>query len=179
MHIVSIKTFSWMMSTSIACCVMIHCWALLGIGCTVVGGVVPCATVRGDLCCCGIMSSPLLAGILLLLLIIGTPLGMLFLVTYLCIHGVLLRACFDVGLQACMIGGASVMRRMVGIGVSLITLCSSSGTLCSALSVAVELGGVRIALILDWSSLISLWPLGVTPAMAISSANLSMSARKC
>ncbi len=118
-------------------------------------------------------------GIGLIFLIIGTSPGMLFLVTHLCVCGVFLRARFDVGLQACMIGGASVMRGMMSMGDSSFTLCSSSLTLCSTLSVAVELGGVRIALILDWSSLMNLRPVGVAPAMAVASANLSMSACKC
>jgi hypothetical protein len=125
------------------------------------------------------MSSPSLSGIELLLLIIGTPPGLLFLVTCQCIRGVFLSAHFDVGLRACMIGGAFVMRGMVSMGVSSITLCCSSLTLCSAICVALALGGVRIVLILDWSSLMSLYPLGVAPAMAVFSANLSVSARKC
>ncbi len=109
-HMVFIDTFSLMVSTLIACCVTIRCWALLGIVCTVVGKIVDCVIVRGDRCHCGIISSPSLSGIVLLLLIIGTPPGMLFLVTCLCIQGVFLSACFDMGLQACMIGGASMMR---------------------------------------------------------------------
>jgi hypothetical protein len=55
--------------------------ALLGIVCTVVGGIVGCVIVRGDLCCCGNISSLSLSGIVLLLLFIGTPPGVLFLVT--------------------------------------------------------------------------------------------------
>ncbi len=179
MHIVFIDTFSWVVSTLIACCATICCRALLGIGCTIVGGIVCCAIVCGDLCRCGIMSSPLLSGIVLSLLIIGTPPGVLFLVTCLCICGVFLSACFDVGLQACMIGGAFVMRGMVSMGVLTITLCCSSLTLWSAICVELASGGVRIVLILDWSSLMSLRPLGVVPAMAVFSANSSVSARKC
>jgi hypothetical protein len=102
------------------------------------------------------MSSPLFAGIVLLLLIIETLPGVLFLVTRLCIRGVFLMAHLDVELRVCMIGGAFVMHGMVSMGVSSITLCSSSCTLCSTICVAVELGGVRIALILDWSNLMSL-----------------------
>ncbi len=178
-HMVFIDTFSWMVSTLIACCVTIRCWALLGIVCTVVGGIIGCVIVHGDLCCCSIIPSPSFSGIVLLLLIMGTPLGMLFLVTRLCIRGVFLSACFDVGLQACMIGGTSVMRGMVSMGVSSITLCCSSLTFCSAICVALALGGVRIVLILDWSSLMSLCPFGVAPALAVLSANLSVSAHKC
>ncbi len=56
------------------------------------------------------------------------------------------------------VGGASVMHGMVSMGVSLIPLCCSSLTLCSAICVALALGSVRIVLILDWSSLVSLCP---------------------
>ncbi len=114
-----------------------------------------------------------------MLLIIGTPPGVLFLVTRLCICGVFLSAHVDVGLQACMDGGASVMCGMVSMGVSSITLCCSSLTLSSVICVTLELGGVRIVLILDWSSLMTLCPFVVAPALAIFSANLSVSARKC
>jgi hypothetical protein len=149
-HMVFIDTFSWMVSMLIACCVTIRCRALLGIVCTVVGGIVGCVIVCGDLHCCGIISSPSLSGIVLLLLIIGTPPSVLFLVTRLCIHGVFLSAHFDVGLQACMIGGASVMSGMVSMDVSSNTLCCSSLTLCSTICVALASGGMRIVLILDW-----------------------------
>ncbi len=114
-----------------------------------------------------------------MLLIIGTPPGVLFLVTRLCICGVFLSARFDVGLQACMIGGASVMHGMVSMGVSSIPFCCSSLTLCSAICVALGLGGVRIVLILDWSSLMSICPFVVAPALAVFSAYSSVSARKC
>jgi hypothetical protein len=178
-HMVFIDTSSWMVSTLIACHVTIRCQALVGIVCTVVVRIVGCVIVRGDLCHCGIISILSLSGIVLLLLIIGTPLGVLFLVTCLCIRGVFLSAHFDMGLQACMIGGASVMRRMVSMGVSSITLCCSFLTLCSAICVALALGGVRIVLILDWISLMSLRPYWVAPALAVFAANLSVSARKC
>ncbi len=170
MHMVFIDTFSWMVSMLIACCATICCWALLGFVCTVVGGIVGCVIIHGDLCHCGIISSPSLSGIVLLLLIIVTPPDVLILVTHLCIRGVFLSARFDMGLQACRIGCTSVMRRMVNMGVSSITLCCSSLTLCSAICVALALGNVRIVLILDWSSLMSLRPFVVALALAVFSA---------
>jgi hypothetical protein len=113
-------------------------------------------------------------------LINGTIPGVLFRVTLLCIRGAFLRVRFAVGLRDCIIGGASVIPGMVSMGVVSITLCSSFLTLCSTCGVAVDWGGgVRMAFILDWRSLISHLPLVVTPATAVASANSSVSARKC
>ncbi len=89
-------------------------------------------------------------------------------------------------MRACMIGGAWVMRGMVMMGVSSTTLCSSSLTLgsssltlCSVRSFDVEAGGVRIHLILVCRTLMSALPLAVVPALVVTSANSSVSARKC
>ena len=85
-----------------------------------------------------------------------------------------------------MIGGASVMRGMVMMGVLSITLCSSSLTLCSSSltlcyvrGVAVEAGGARMDLIFVCSFFMSSLPLCVVPALVVTSANSSVSALKC
>ena len=89
-------------------------------------------------------------------------------------------------MRACMTGGASVMRGIVMISVSPITLCSSSCTrysssltLCCACGVAVEAGGVRMDLICFCSFLMSVLPLAVVPALVVTSANSLVSALKC
>ncbi len=94
-------------------------------------------------------------------------------------RGVNFRTLFAVGFRACIIGGASVIRRMVRMGDSSITLCSSSFTLCSTCGVLVNAGGWRISLIFDWSSLISRHPFLVALAIAVDSANSSVIAQKC
>ena len=85
-----------------------------------------------------------------------------------------------------MIGGASVMRGMVMMGVALITLCSfsltlcsSSFTLCCVRGVAVKAGGVRMDLIFVCSFLMSSILLGVVPALVVMLANSLVSALKC
>ncbi len=120
-----------------------------------------------------------ISGIGWTLLINGTIPGLLFRVTLPWIRGAFLRVRFLVGLRDCIIGGTSVICGMVSMGVVSITLCSSFLTLCSARGVAVDWGGVRMAFILDWRSLISRLPLVVAPATAVASANSSVSARKC
>ncbi len=56
----------------------------------------------------------------------GTIPGVLFLVTRLWSLAVFFYALFTVGFRDCMMFGASVIRGIVNMGVSLITLCSSS-----------------------------------------------------
>ena len=71
---------------------------------------------------------------------------LLFRVALLWIHSAFLRVGFAAGLCDCIIGGASVICVLVRMGDVSITLCSSSFTLCSDRGVAVDPGGVRIAL---------------------------------
>jgi hypothetical protein len=124
----------------------------------VVGSVFDFVAIRGDMRLFGHSSCASLSGIGCILLINGTQSGVLFLVTLLCICGVVFRVHFEVGLSACMIGDTSVMHRMVMIGVLSITLCYFLLTLFSVHGVAVKLGGLRMALIFDWRSLTSIWP---------------------
>ena len=60
-----------------------------------------------------------------------------------------------------------------------LTLCSSSLTLCSVRGVAVDAGGVRMHLILVCRTLMSALPLGVVPALVVTSANSLVSSLKC
>ena len=85
-----------------------------------------------------------------------------------------------------MIGGASVIQGMVIMGESSSTLCSSSLThcsssltLCCACGVAVEAGGVSMYLIFVCRTFMGDLPLAVVPALVVTSANSSVSARKC
>jgi hypothetical protein len=79
-----------------------------------------------------------------------------------------------------MIGGASVIRLIVLIGVSSITLCfrsfSAVLTLCSSLLVAV---GFNILVMLVWSVLMHARPCGVAAAIVVSVTSSSVSARRC
>ncbi len=108
----------------------ILCQATLGIGWNVAVGSVTGATVvdamiagriRGD------RRRPCAALVVLLArrVIIGNPPGVLFRVTRRCIRGFSFSLRLAVGLRDCIIGGASVMRGMVSIGVLSNTLCSS------------------------------------------------------
>jgi hypothetical protein len=117
-----LATFSCIVITFIACCVTILCRAKLGIGWNVAIGSATVATVvdatiaeriRGDL------RSPCAAVVVSFArrVIIGTPPGVLFLVTRRCIRGVSFSLRFAVGFRDCIIGGASVIRGMVSIGV--------------------------------------------------------------
>ena len=65
-------------------------------------------------------------------LIAGTAPGVLFLVSRRCNRGVCFSTLLAVGFRAFMIGGAFVMRGMVRMGVSSITLCLRILTLCSS-----------------------------------------------
>ncbi len=178
-HKVSVDAFSWVVSTLIACCVTIRCLAPLRIALQVVGGIADCVAICGDCRSAGSVFMLAIFGIGWARLINGTILGVLFRVTLPWIRGAFLRVPFAVGLRDCIIGGASVIPGMVSMGVVSITICSSFLTLCSARGVAVDQGGVRTAFILDWRSLTSRLPLVVAPAMAVASANSSVSARKC
>jgi hypothetical protein len=95
--------------TLIAFCVTRRCRALLRIDLNVVGNVFAFLAIHGDVRLLESASCMSLTGIRCILLINGTPPGVLFLVTLLCIHGVVFRACYEVELHACMIGGTSVM----------------------------------------------------------------------
>ena len=132
---VFVATFSWMVSTFIACCVTTLCLAPLGIGVNVTGGgvakMVDVATaycIYSDLqCpCASLLMSPLL------LVINGNAPGVLCCVTRWCTLGLFLSIRFAMGFLDCIIAGAYVMSGMVRMGVSSITLCSFSlATLCS------------------------------------------------
>ena len=120
------------------------------------------------------------------LLIAGNFPGVLFQVTLAWILGVNFSARFEVGLRACIIGGASVIQGNVMMGVLLITLCSSSLTLCSSsltlccvCGVAIDACGVRMFFICICKFLISARPLAVVPALVVMLANSLVSARKC
>jgi predicted tellurium resistance membrane protein TerC len=79
-----------------------------------------------------------------------------------------------------MMGGASVIRLIVMIGASSITLCYRSFsvilTLCSSLLAAV---GFNILVMLVWRFLMHARPCGVVAAIAVSVANSSVNARRC
>ncbi len=107
----------------------------LGIGVNVVGdGVVNgvnCASVS-PICGDRLHPSTLLSLSHLPLVINGNAPGVLFQVSRRCILEVAFNACFAVGFLDCIIAGALVMHGIVSIGVSSITLCSCSLTLCSS-----------------------------------------------
>lgn len=116
-------------------------------------------------------------------LIKGTPPGVLPRVCLRCVNGVVLMWRFAVGFLDSMMAGASVMRGIVRIGVSSITLCSSAYTLCSSdivgIAGGIMGGGVRTSLMCDWSRVSRRRPFVVLPALLPSAANSSVSARKC
>ena len=74
---------------------------------------------RWEWCILGDLRSPCAAVVVSLArrVIIGNAPGVLFLVTRRCIRGFSFSLCFAVGFRDCIIGGASVMRGMVSIGV--------------------------------------------------------------
>jgi hypothetical protein len=113
---VFVATFSWMVSTFIACCITTLCLAPLGIGMNVTGGgvsqIVDITTpwrIRCDLrCpCASLLMSPLL------LVINGNAPGVLCRVTRRCTLGLFLSIRFAVGFLDCIIASAFVMR---GVG---------------------------------------------------------------
>ncbi len=63
--------------------------------------------------------------------IAGTAPEVLFLVCRRCKHGMFFNTCLAIGFRAFIIGGAFEMRGMVRMGVSSITNCCCSLTLCS------------------------------------------------
>jgi hypothetical protein len=183
-----LATFSCIVITFIACCVTILCRAKLGIRWNVAFGSGSVSTVvdatiagriRDDL------RSPCAVVVVSLArrVIIGNSPGVLFLVTRRCIRGFSFSLRFAVGFRDCIIGGASVMRGMVSIGVlsntlcwfSLATLCSSSLTLCSSWT---KLGFNACSIFLC-SDFMSLLPAVVAFASSTASVNSSVSARKC
>ena len=122
-----VSTCSCIVITFSACRVTILCRATLGIGRDVIlGGV---ATGLGDEAIAGRIRSNLrspcasLLVSLACLVINGKPPGVLCLITRRCIRGFSCSLRFAVGLRDCIIGGASVMRGMVSIGVLSTTLC--------------------------------------------------------
>ena len=68
---------------------------------------------------------------------------------------------------------------LITLSSSSLTLCSSSFDLCSVCGVAVEAGGVRMDLIFVCSFWMSALPLGVVPALVVTSAYSLVSACKC
>ncbi len=117
------------------------------------------------------------------LIIFGTPPGVFCHVTRWCMRGVSLRVRFAVGFRACKIDGTFVMRGTSGtvmMGVLSITLCcficiSLSLTLCSSNALV----GFKIFLMFSWRSLMSRRPFCVALAIAVESANSSVSTQKC
>ncbi len=105
----------------------------------------------------------------------GNAPGVLFRVSCRCILGVVFNACFAVGFLDCIIAGALVMRGMVSMGVSSITLCSCSLTLCFSWTFC----GCKACLIFACRFLIRRCPVGVPFALSTTSANSSVSALKC
>ncbi len=128
---------SLIVSTFIACLVTMRCRAPLGTGVNVDLGAA--ARVLGDVRFTRV-SIPCLPTVVSLVVmspamsrvIAGTAPGVLFRVFRRCNRGVCFSLLFAVGFRAFMIGGAFVMRGMVRMGVSSITLCSCILTLCSA-----------------------------------------------
>ena len=181
-----ISTFSWIVRAFIACCVTSRCRALVGSECLVVGGVGFLAHFLVEMRLVGISLVASVLGIGCTLLMAGSFPGVLFRVTRAWILGVDFSERFEVGLRACIIGGASVMRGTVTMGDSSITLCSSALTLCSsaltlccARGVATDAWGVRMCFIFTCNFLMSALPLAVVPALVVTSASSSVSARKC
>ncbi len=160
--------------------------ACKGKGRLVVGGVIALCCVRNERrqlggaifvirCCSGVS----LTRTGWTLLIKGTPPGVLFWVNLRWIRGVFFRTLFAVGFHACIIRGASIILGTVRMGVSSITFCSSSLTLCSTCGVFAKAGGWRMSLIFDRRSLMSRLPLLVALAIAVDLANLLVSVQKC
>ncbi len=169
-----------------ACWVTMRCLARVGSAWRVAcAGGIP-ARVLVDERRGGMAHGAFMSGIGCTLVMAGSCPGVLFRVTRLWIRGVDLSARLEVGLRACMIGGASVSRGTVIMGDSSITLCFSALTLCSfsltlccACGVAADAGGVRMFLIVICNFLMSARPLAVVPVLFVTSASSSVSARKC
>ncbi len=129
-------TCSCIVNTFIACCVTILCRALLGIGWNVVGGGVVAVANKAIACqICSDLRCPCAALWVSLTrrVINGNPPGVLLRVTRRCNRGVSFSILFAIGLRDCIIAGASVMRRIVSIGLLSNTLCwFSLSTLCSS-----------------------------------------------
>jgi len=107
-----------------------------------------------------------------ILAINGTAPGVLLRVWRQCVRGVFLRWRFTVGFRDCMIGGVSVIRSIVVIGVLSINLCccscSASLTLCS-FSFATD--GLIFLVIWVWRFLMRVRPCGVCAAVLVSLAS--------
>ncbi len=181
-----ISTFSWIVRAFIACCVTIQCRALVGSECLVVGGVGFSLPFLVEMRLVGISRGASTLGIGCTLLIVGNFPGVLFWVTLAWILGVDFSARLEVGLRACIIGGASVICGTVMIDVlsiticsSTLTLCSSSLTLCCACGVAIDAWGVRMFLIFTCNFLMSARPLAVVPALVVMLVSSLVSACKC
>ncbi len=133
-NLLLVETSSWMVSTLIACLVTILCCAPLGIAVNVVGGGVVCRL--GNLLLTPCISSfhptfvaSIHSGQMRVVgavpgthLIAWTTPRVLFHITRQCRQGVSFSVRFAVGFCDCIIGGAFVMRGMVRMGVSSITL---------------------------------------------------------
>ncbi len=133
-----------------------------------------CTVIHGDTCLG--MSGEMMLG----RVIRGTAPGVLFRVTRQCNLGVAWWAHLAVRFWDCIIQGALVMHGMVGIGVLLITLCCSLFIICSfTLCSSKILGGFKTFVMLWWRSLMSCCPFRVALAIAVESAHLFVSARKC
>ena len=116
-NILSADALSIIVSTFIACRVTIRLRAPCGMGVYVCGAGDPVGSLLGLYGGnpCGLLSTTLVMG--------GTAPGVLFLVTRRCRRFVPFSARLDVGFLDFIIGGASVTRGIVIMGVSSITLC--------------------------------------------------------
>jgi hypothetical protein len=170
-------TCSIIVSTFIACRVTIRLRAPLGMATYFCGvGVTTGALFRsygGKPC--GLSSPTLVMG--------GTAPGVLFLVTRRCSRFVPFRVRLDVGFLDFIIGCASVIRGIVMMGVSSITLCCLSRSTCCCSIITLcsspSFGRLSILLMLVRSALISSLPCVVLATFAVSSSISLANARRC
>ncbi len=153
-------------------CLALHVNLLTG------GRVIEAARMGSDGSCA--YTALLIVCVSSFLVINGTAPGVLLRVWRPCIRGVFLRWRFDVGFRDFMMGGAFVIRSIVVIGVSSITLCcrslSSVLTLCSLSIVAC---GFNMLVIFACRVFMHARPRGVVAAILVSSVSSSVNARRC
>ncbi len=109
--------------------------------------------------------------------------GVLFRVTRWCRRFVTFKKRLAVGLFDVPTGDKVVVRGIVMIGTSAITLCSSSrfaDMLPLVILCSLQVGAGCNKLLIFWTGYLSnLFPFGVLLALAVFSANLSVGARRC
>lgn len=109
----------------------------------------------------------------------GTMPGVLFRVVRRCSLGVFFSALFAVGFRASIVEGAFVILGIVKMGVSSITLCSSSRAVSFTLCLSTAGVGVKMLSIRLRRRLSKRRPLVVAPAGCAHSVSSSVSAQKC